>query len=375
MNESNQNRVTIWDLPTRIFHWLLVTSFAIAFITFDDNRFLFVHVYAGYVFLSLLVFRLIWGVFGTRYAKCTAFAYDWSSTTAYIKGLITGEAMRYIGHNPAGGWAIFLMLVLGIAVSIAGLFVLGGEEGHGPLAGIVSFDVGDMFHKVHEIFAWVMLGVVVIHVSGVIVESVWHKDNLIWSMITGKKAVADTSTGVRRHSLLGITIVMLVFASALLTFRGYLTETADNLYQPFRGPDLPDSVTWREECGDCHIEYHPTLLPARSWQAIFDNQHDHFGDDLDLDEEVFDELLTFHRQYSAESGLTEPAHKINRSIPSNETIIRITKTKYWMEKHEDIEDKYWNSDQVNSKANCSACHLDAKRGTYEDADMRLPKLK
>jgi len=375
MKEQQTSGVTIWDLPTRIFHWLLVTSFIITWITFDDNRFLFAHVYAGYVFFSLLVFRFIWGLFGTKYAKFRAFAYDWHSVSDYAKGLLNGNAMRYLGHNPAGGWAIFLMLALGLIISISGLMVLGGEEGHGPLAGLVSFEIGSEYaHEIHEILAWVMLAVTCIHVIGVIVESLFHKDNLIWAMITGKKPHVDSSEGVRAHKILGLTIVTLVFISALLSFRGYLIETADDLYQPFKGPNLPDNASWRSECGDCHIEFHPTLLPARSWKAIFDNQHEHFEDDLDLDEETLSELQKFHLEFSAESGLTEPAHKINRSIPTEKIIIRITETDYWKEKHDEIDKKYWKSEKVSSKANCGACHLDAKKGTYEDSAMRLPKL-
>ena len=376
MKKSKNALVSIWDLPTRVFHWLLVTSFAAAWISYDDNRFLFFHVFAGYVFFGLLLFRLFWGIYGTRYAKFRTFAYDWSSVTAYLKGLLNGEAMRHIGHNPAGGWAIFLMLILGLFVSIAGLMVFGGEEGHGPLAGFVSFEIGSEYaREAHEILAWAMLFVVFIHLAGVIFESLMHKDNLIWSMITGKKSNIDTSQGVQVHGKLGVVIISIVFISALFNFRGYLVETADNLYQPFKGPELPDNTTWREECGDCHIAFHPTLLPARSWNAIFKNQHEHFGDDLDLDEETLAELKKFHLDNSAESGLTEPAHKINRSIPADQTIIRITETKYWKKKHHEIDDKYWQSEKVKSKTNCAACHLDAEKGTYEDSDMRLPKLK
>lgn len=114
-------RVIIWDLPTRVFHWLFVASFVLAWLTYDDNRFLFVYVYAGYMFLGLLIFRFLWGVVGTYYARFHTFAYDWTSVSAYLKGLLNGQAMGHIGHNTAGGWAIFIMLALGVLVSIAGL--------------------------------------------------------------------------------------------------------------------------------------------------------------------------------------------------------------------------------------------------------------
>src|SRR3569832_2373175 len=126
-------RLLIWVLPTRVFHWLLVAAFTAAWVTFDDNRYLDVHVYAGYLFFGLLVFRLVWGMIGSRHARFRSFAYEWPSVWAYLRGLLSGQAARPEGHNPAGAWAIFLMLALGLLVSLTGVMVLGGEEGHGPL--------------------------------------------------------------------------------------------------------------------------------------------------------------------------------------------------------------------------------------------------
>jgi cytochrome b len=133
MKNANSNKTLVWDLPTRLFHWLLAAAFIAAWLTHEDNRFLDIHVFAGYLFLGLLLFRLAWGVIGSHYARFHTFAHRWPTVWAYTRGLLTGEASRYLGHNPAGGWAIFLMLALGLLVSISGLLVLGGEEGHGVL--------------------------------------------------------------------------------------------------------------------------------------------------------------------------------------------------------------------------------------------------
>ncbi len=83
---------------------------------------------------------------------------------------------------------------------------------------------------------------------------------------------------------------------------------------PFVGQQLPDNKVWRDECGSCHVAYHPTLLPARSWQALMDRQNDHFGEKLELDEATVAGILGFLKNYSAETGMTEPAYKINRSM-------------------------------------------------------------
>ncbi len=374
MSKTFSAKAIIWDLPIRVFHWLFVAGFVIAWLTYDDSRFLYVHVYGGYVFFGLLLFRVLWGWIGTHYARFNSFAADWPSVRTYIKALLDGTASRHIGHNPAGGWAIFLMLALSLLVSIAGLLVLGGEENHGPLRGWVSYEIGSGAHEVHEFLAWTLLGLVTIHLLGVLVESFIHKDNLIRAMITGRKNTTAGEASVQGHPVLGLFIVIVISASALFYFRGYLLETTDNLYQPYKGPDLPDSALWHEACGECHLAFHPTLLPRRSWQAMFEQQHEHFGDDLDLDKETYDTLLKFHLDYSAETGLSEPAHKIAHYEPAKSSPLRITKTKYWVHKHEDIDDVYWKSKKVRTKSNCGACHLDAKQGTFEDSDMRLPKL-
>src|SRR3569832_386059 len=112
MHNAGQ-RLLIWDLPTRVFHWLLVAAFTAAWVTFDDIRYLDVHVYAGYLFFGLLVFRLVWGMIGSRHARFRSFAYEWPSVWAYLRGLLSGQAARHVGHNPAGAWAIFLLLALG----------------------------------------------------------------------------------------------------------------------------------------------------------------------------------------------------------------------------------------------------------------------
>ncbi len=372
--DSNEAKnVVIWDLPTRIFHWSFVASFVLAWLTFDDNRYLFVHVYAGYVFLSLLVFRLIWGLIGSRYARFRAFSYDWPSVLSYLKGLLNGEAAKYIGHNPAGSWAIFLMLILGIVVSVAGILVLGGEEGHGVFAPFISYAVGEGAKEVHEVVAWFMLMVTVVHVGGVIVESFYHRDNLILSMITGQKEVTGKQS-VTRHNLLGIIIVITLIISALFYFKGYLKQTAEQPYVPFVGSVLPDNETWRSECGDCHLAYYPVLLPARSWTELLRSQTDHFEEDLGLDDKTLTEIQNFLIANASESELNEPARKINASTPSDATPTRVIDTVYWKKKHEKIKNVYWKHELVGNKGNCEACHLDAVQGSFEDSAMRLPKL-
>jgi hypothetical protein len=142
----------------------------------------------------------------------------------------------------------------------------------------------------------------------------------------------------------------------------------------FIGPKLADNAQWRDECGSCHLAFHPSLLPSRSWVRIMDGQDKHFGADLALDAPTRATLLAFLSENSAERRLTEPATKIALSLKSDAVPLRITETPYWIKKHRDIAASYWSSAQVKSRSNCAACHLDAEAGTFQDAAMRLPKL-
>ena len=211
-------------------------------------------------------------------------------------------------------------------------------------------------------------------ISGVIVESMVHRENLVLAMFSGYKTGADSGIIVRPRAIVAVVLILLVLLSTFFTFRGYLAQTDTEPFLPFRGIVLADNELWREECGDCHMAYHPSLLPARSWQALMDGQNDHFGEDLDLDEDVTEEITRFLVENSAERLLIEASWRVLQSLGPGQTPLRVTDTPYWKKKHGDIEQRYWDSDKVKDKGNCGACHRDADAGTYEDAAMRMPRL-
>ena len=368
--QISDGRVQVWDLPTRLFHWLLAGSFAAAWLSHEHDRYLDIHVFVGYLFFGLLLFRLVWGLIGGRYARFRAFGYRGSAARDYLLATLRGRAQRHLGHNPSGACAIFLMLVLGLAVAATGLLVLGGEERQGPLAGWLSFSTADLFHEVHDALAVIMLALVVVHLIGVAFESWRHRENLVMAMVSGRKRGNGIST--RRYAFVGALMLIVASVAAGLQFVGYARATPDKPYLPFTGPALPANATWNSECGSCHQAFHPSLLPARSWEALFEGQSGHFGDDLALDTATVTELREFAWRNAAESALTEAAWKINRSIPAHEAPLRITETEYWKRKHRDIAADVWRMSRVRTKANCAACHLDAERGTFEDAAMRVP---
>ncbi len=196
-----EGQVKVWDIGVRVFHWSLVVLFFMSYVSGDEESLL--HVYSGYGVLGLVVFRIVWGVVGTKYARFSNFIYSKKTTRLYAKSLLTAKPVHYLGHNPIGGWVIVVLLIFLLATSWSGL-VLYGTEGHGPLANqqvsIVSLahangdeddsegDGGDeVWEEIHEIFAQIMLLLIFIHIGGVLVGSLIHRENMIKSMVTGYK--------------------------------------------------------------------------------------------------------------------------------------------------------------------------------------------
>lgn len=184
-NVETQNIIKVWDPLVRIFHWSLVFFFLTAYLTEDD--FENIHIYAGYAVSILVGFRLVWGLVGPEYARFSNFVRPPAETLAYLKSLMTGKPQHYIGHNPAGGMMVVALLVVMAATGFAGMALL-AIEGGGPLAGtfVANFNE-DLLEDLHELLANTSVLLVVLHVAGVLVSSLLHRENLIRSMFTGVK--------------------------------------------------------------------------------------------------------------------------------------------------------------------------------------------
>lgn len=192
--QNNPALIKVWDPLVRVFHWTLVFAFFIAYITEED--FLSLHIYAGYTVLGLILLRIVWGVIGTKHARFRDFIYSPKNIKIFLKETLLLRAKRYLGHNPAGGAMIILLLISLLITTFSGIIVLGAEEQAGPLASwfTQSHSVwGDIFEEIHEFFANFTLFLVFIHVAGVIIESLIHKENLVKSMIDGMKRSDNNS--------------------------------------------------------------------------------------------------------------------------------------------------------------------------------------
>ncbi len=192
VQQVQSRTVKVWDPLVRVFHWSLVSAFFIAYFTEDDL--LDLHVYAGYVVAGLLVFRLIWGVVGSRHARFTDFVKRPREVWAYLKSIVGQHPRRYLGHNPAGGAMIIALLSSLVLVTISGIVIYSIEESAGPLGASLS-GVGefweDVVEELHEFFSNAMLALVFFHVLGVLIASLQHKENLVRSMVNGRKPVDE----------------------------------------------------------------------------------------------------------------------------------------------------------------------------------------
>lgn len=207
-----QDRIYVWDPLVRIFHWSLVLTFILCYLTGDEED--LIHAWSGYVILGLVAFRVIWGLIGSKHARFTDFIYSPGKTISYMKSLFVGSAKNYTGHNPAGGWMVIALLISLLLASLSGLKAY-GIEGYGPLASSsaeteqnpiimvdykfekVSDDDDDNDHdekegeefweEIHEFLANFTVLLIALHITGVIISSIKENQNLIKAMFTGYK--------------------------------------------------------------------------------------------------------------------------------------------------------------------------------------------
>ena len=195
MTDSNEKtKILVWDAPVRVFHWLMVLSFAGAYLTAESERWRLVHVSLGYTMAGLLVFRILWGLIGTPYARFSSFVRGPTVVVRYLRAMVNGKPEHHLGHNPAGAMAIVLLLLLSAACVSSGWAVYNDVGGH-------------WLEELHEGAAGFMLAVVAVHVAGALVTSWLHRENLVRSMVNGKK-IGAPGDGIRK-AWRGLAILML----------------------------------------------------------------------------------------------------------------------------------------------------------------------
>lgn len=184
---STAGQIKVWDILVRVFHWSLVTSFFTGF--FITNKFP-LHAYTGYIILTLVSLRIVWGFVGSEYARFSAFTYSINETVRYtLSALRMGEAREYLSHNPMGSIMVFAMLFMLLSNGIVGVMLYAAQQLEGPLEGIVPVAWDEDLLTVHTIMARVLIGLAGFHVFGVVWASWWHRQNYVLAMFTGYKSV------------------------------------------------------------------------------------------------------------------------------------------------------------------------------------------
>ena len=166
--------VKVWDPFVRVFHWSLATLFLVAYVTGDDAE--QVHIAAGYVIAGLVASRVVWGFVGPCHARFADFVRSPRQVLGYLRDMALFRAPRHVGHNPAGGAMILALLVMLTGTAITGIMMTTD-----------AYWGAKWVEEVHEAFANLTVGLIVLHVLGVLLAGVAHGENLVKSMITGRK--------------------------------------------------------------------------------------------------------------------------------------------------------------------------------------------
>ncbi|MBF0589739.1 MAG: cytochrome b/b6 domain-containing protein [Magnetococcales bacterium] len=180
--------IRVWDPATRLFHWLLVAGIINAWLTWKySDPLMRWHMWNGYGVLSLILFRIAWGVFGSSSSRFRDFLRGPRVVLEYLRGMMRGECDRHLGHNPLGGWSVVAMLVGVLVQGVAGLFASDDIMVEGPLTFLVSGGVISQLSSIHRSGYYLIGGLVALHLLAVAYHWVVKKDNLILPMITGHK--------------------------------------------------------------------------------------------------------------------------------------------------------------------------------------------
>lgn len=181
--------VLIWDLPTRLFHWLLAALVAAAFAAgkAGGNAMLY-HEWCGEAVLALLLFRVAWGFIGSGPSRFTAFLTGPSTVLRYARTLLRRDPDHRLSHNPLGGWSVMAMLLALLIQAGTGLFANDDIATEGPLYKWVSKAVSDRLTSIHHLNHDVIIVLVAVHVAAVLFHLIYKRENLITPMITGRKS-------------------------------------------------------------------------------------------------------------------------------------------------------------------------------------------
>ena len=223
MSWRDQGR-RVWDLPVRLFHWLLVLVLCGSWITAELSTTAFKwHEFCGYTVLVLVSFRLLWGLLGTRHARFANFLRGPRDLLSYARKLASPTTYRpSVGHNPIGGWVVMILLLLLLTQGLTGLFANDGVIDTGPLFGWISLSLSDSLTKIHHLVFHVLQAIVALHITAAALYFLVRRENLILPMLTGRKpdeVVPEREEISGSRIWLALLIVLLLAGTLALAIR------------------------------------------------------------------------------------------------------------------------------------------------------------
>ena len=207
-------QILVYDLPTRLFHWLFaglfITAFAISNLVDDDSARFSLHMLAGLAMVFVVVLRLAWSLVGTRHARFTDLTLNPALLLAYFRDLFSARGRRWPGHNPASSWAAVVMVGLTLGLGATGYLMATGPENH-------------TLEEVHEVLANTFLVVVLLHLAGIAMHVLKHRDRLPAAMVTGRKEALDGA----QEAVANVPVAGIAFLAGTALFIAYLLQHYD----------------------------------------------------------------------------------------------------------------------------------------------------
>ncbi len=215
-SQTMRKKKLVWDLPVRLFHWALVLLFGAAWITAEQGpAWMDRHMQIGYAIMTLALFRLLWGFFGSHQARFSTFFSGPKKALVYIKNLRSGSTQANVGHNPLGGWSVVAMLLLLLFQASTGLFANDDIYNDGPLTSWVSSATSGLLTKIHKLNFNLLLVLTGTHIVAVFGYLLIKKDNLIKPMFTGQKELGPQQAPGRIVSTWRALAILLCCAGAV----------------------------------------------------------------------------------------------------------------------------------------------------------------
>ncbi|KCV81119.1 cytochrome B561 [Actibacterium atlanticum] len=358
----------VWDRFIRVFHWALVVSVVMALASgfLLDASWIRLHLVSGSLAVALVVARIVWGFTGPTYARFSQFIPTLRQISDHLKA--GADHARHIGHNPLGALMVVALLALIIALGVTGIAALGSGLKTGPLAASLTASQGPLWTELHELAGFILLGLIVLHVGGVIVESRRSRECLACSMVTGRKEErnGDLVAPPRpTHLVLAILLISGLVIGAVVTING-LSQCPLTL-----PPVGPMAQVYGDVCAACHMAYHPSTRPAASWELMMGGLGEHFGEDASLPEETRIEVAAWLTEHAAATTDSKPA--LLWSDLRESTPVALPDTEAWKRLHTSVDEASFRQRNIYSRSNCIACHADAETGWFSPFQISIPK--